>query len=261
MAILILTSTGGSPGVTSLAVGLALTWPRPVLLADCDPGAHQAILAGYLAGQTSHGKGLLRVAEAHRDRRPLREVVIDQTMSLTSEEGERRLFLPGFTKPSSAAHFGGVWDDLADTFDRLSDVNVDVIVDAGRLGSAGLPSPLVERSALTLVVMRSSLRAVMSTRVHLPGLRDDSASRRSSRRQLGLLLVGEGRPYGRAEITKALGAPVVAAVADDGASAAHFSDGAPRHRKFESAPLIKSIRGAGTTLAAALQQTTELVRS
>ena len=59
MAILILTSAGGSPGVTTLAVGLALTWPRPVLLADCDPGAHQAILAGYLTGQSSHGKGLL----------------------------------------------------------------------------------------------------------------------------------------------------------------------------------------------------------
>ena len=69
MSILILTSAGGSPGVTTLGIGLALTWPRPVLLADCDPGAHQAVLAGYLAGQSGHGKGLLRVAEAHRDRR------------------------------------------------------------------------------------------------------------------------------------------------------------------------------------------------
>src|SRR5688572_10927998 len=78
MAILMLTSTGGSPGATTLAVGLALTWPRPILLADCDPGAHQAILAGYLAGRSAGGKGLLRVAEAHRDRRPLREVILDQ---------------------------------------------------------------------------------------------------------------------------------------------------------------------------------------
>jgi len=54
-----LTSTGGSPGVTTLAVGLALTWPRPILLADCDPGAHQAILAGYLAGRSTSGKGLV----------------------------------------------------------------------------------------------------------------------------------------------------------------------------------------------------------
>ena len=36
-AILLLTSTAGSPGVTTLAVGLALTWPRPVLLVDATP--------------------------------------------------------------------------------------------------------------------------------------------------------------------------------------------------------------------------------
>lgn len=261
MAILILTSTGGSPGVTTLAIGLALTWPRPVLLADCDPGAHQAILAGYLAGQTAHGKGLLRVAEAHRDRRPLREVVMDQTMSLTSEEGERRLFLPGFTKPGSAVHFGGVWEELAETFERLSDVDVDVIIDAGRFGSQGLPPQLSERSALTAVVLRSSLRAVMSARVHLPVLRDDARSADSARGQLGLVLVGEGHPYGRSEITKALGVPVLAALPEDAQSAAHLSDGVPRHRKFDSAPLIRSVRSAATTLAATLQRTTELVGS
>lgn len=261
MAILILTSASGSPGVTTLAVGLALTWPRPVLLADCDPGAHQAVLAGYLAGQSAQGKGLLRVAEAHRDRRPLREVVIDQTIPLTADDHERRLYLPGFTRPGSAAHFGAVWEDLADTFDRLGDVDFDVIVDAGRLGPAGLPTALTERSALTAVVLRSTLRAVISTRVHLPTLQDAVRASDPQRRHLGLVVVGEGQPYGRGEIAKALGAPVVAGIADDVASAGHFSDGRPRHRKFESAPLIKSVRGAATTLAASLQKTTELLRS
>ncbi len=261
MAILILTSTGGSPGVTTLAVGLALTWPRPVLLADCDPGAHQSILAGYLAGQTANGKGLLRVAEAHRDRRPLREVVIDQTIGLSSEDSERRLFLPGFSKPGSALHFGPVWEELADTLERLSDVDIDVIIDAGRLGPSGLPSHLLERSALTAVVLRSSLRAVMSARVHLPSLTDEARPAQDDRGHLGLVVVGEGQPYGRSEITKALGLPVVAEIASDAASAAHLSDGLPRHRRFESAPLIRSIRGAATTLAASLQRTTDLVRS
>ena len=101
------------------------------------------------------------MAEAHRDRRPLREVVIDQCLPLTGEDGDRRLFLPGFTKPGSAAHFGAVWEDLADTFDRLGDVDLDVIVDAGRVGPTGLPAPLVERGALTALVLGSSLRAVM----------------------------------------------------------------------------------------------------
>lgn len=256
-----LTSTGGAPGVTTLAIGLALTWPRPVLLADCDPGAHQSILAGYLAGQASHGKGLLRVAEGHRDRRSLREVVIDQTIPLTGEEGERRLFLPGFTKSGSAAHFGAVWEDLAETFDRLSDVGVDVIIDGGRLGPNGLPPQLLERSALTAVVLRSTLRSVMSAKVHLPALRDESRSGARERAQLGLVLIGEGQPYGQGEISKALGVPVAAAIADDATSASHLSDGTPRHRKFETAPLIRSVRGAATTLAGALQRTTELVRS
>ncbi len=175
MAILTLTSAGGSPGVTTLAVGFALTWPRPVLLADGDPGAHQAVLAGFLAGRVAaNGKGLLRIAEAHRDRRPLREVIIDQTLPLAEDESIRRLFLPGFTKPGSAAHFGAVWPDLAEAFDRLADVDVDVIVDAGRLSPLGLPPALVERSAVTAVVVGSSLRAVMTARVHLPLLRDQN---------------------------------------------------------------------------------------
>ncbi len=85
MAIVVLGSVSGAPGVTTLAVGLALAWPRSVVLADCDPGAHQAVLAGFLAGQSSDGKGLLRVAEAHRDRRPLTEVILDQTLPLVTD--------------------------------------------------------------------------------------------------------------------------------------------------------------------------------
>jgi hypothetical protein len=261
MAILILTSAGGSPGVTTTALGLALSWPRPVLLADCDPGAHQAVLAGYLQGQTSSGKGLLRVAEAHRDRRPLREVVLDQCLALTGEDGARRLFLPGFARAGSAAHFGAVWAELADTFDRLGDVEVDVIVDAGRVGPAGLPLPLVERSAITALVLGSTLRAVMSARVHLPTISDHSGLSSSARRPFGLIVVGEGHPYGRGEISKALGAPVIGEVARDPQAATHLSDGAPRPRRFDSSPLVRSLRGLASTLAATSQRSTELVRS
>jgi hypothetical protein len=245
-----------------LAVGLALTWPRPVLLADCDPGAHQAVLAGYLAGRSAGGKGLLRVAEAHRDRRGLQEVVIDQCLPLTSEEDHRRLFLPGFTRPGSAAHFLGVWDELAETFDRLGEVEVDVIVDAGRMGTAGgLPQALLERSALTVLVLGSSLRSVMSARVHLPALAEGRRRAGALRGATGLVLVDPGHPYGPGEIGRALGTEVLAQIPHDPAAAAHFSDGAPQHHKFEASPLIKALRGTASTFAAALQRSTELVRS
>jgi hypothetical protein len=258
MGILLLTSTSGSPGVTTLAVGLALTWPRPILLADCDPGAHQAILAGYLGGRSAGGKGLLRVAEAHRDRRPLREAVLDQTLPLSAESERRRLFLPGFTKPRSATHFSGVWEDLAEAFDRLGEVDIDVIIDCGRLVQ-GLPAALLERTALTLVVVTSSLRSILSARVNLPTLRDHPRLGSTDRGHLGLIVVGEGEPYGRGEIAKALDVPVLASIAHDPKAAAHLSDGRPRHRRFGSSPLIRSIRDASSQLSNTLQRSADLV--
>lgn len=257
MAILLLTSAAGAPGVTTLAVGLTLVWPRPVLLADCDPGASQAVLAGYLAGQSAGGRGLLRVAEAHRDRRPLREAVLDQTLPVSGEDGERHLFLPGFSRAASAGLFGGVWDDLADTFDRLGEVGYDVIVDAGRLGPHGLPGPLVERSAVTGLVLRTSLRAVMAARVHLPALTEHE--RLSTAGRTGLVLVGEGEPYGGREVARALGVGVHAVVADDRHAAAHLSDGTPRPRRFDASPLVRSLRAAAAVLAGRMARTSETV--
>jgi hypothetical protein len=259
MAVVILTSTSGSPGVTTLGVGLALTWPRSVILADCDPGAHQAVLAGFLAGRSAGGKGLLRVAEAHRDRRPLREVILDQCDVLAEDPGHRRLFLPGFTRPGSAGHFGAVWGDLAEAFERLSDTGYDVIVDTGRLGGQGLPGPLVERAPLTCLVLRSNLRAVMSARVHLPTLRDHARLAEPAG-SLGLILVGASDPYSSTEVGKALGVPVLGVVARDPHAAAHLSDGRPRPRRFDGSPLIKSLHSLATTLAGHVDRSADLVR-
>jgi hypothetical protein len=230
-----------------------------VLLADCDPGAHQAILAGYLAGRSASGKGLLRVAEAHRDRRPLREVLLDQTLPLSVEEGTRRLFLPGFTKPGSATHFGSVWEDLAEAFDRLDDVDIDVIIDGGRVGPVGPPAALLERSAISGIVLNSSLRSIMSARVHLPTVRNHPRFSSTDRGQLGLIVIGEELPYRSNEITRALEVPVIANIAYDRQTAAHLSDGEPRHRRFDSSPLIRSIRDASTQLSSSLRRSAEMV--
>lgn len=259
MGILLLTSSSGAPGATTLGVGLALTWPRSVLLADCDPGAHQAVLAGYLAGTSAEGKGLLRVAEAHRDRRPLIEVVIDQSVALVEDQAVSRLFLPGFARASSAALFGGVWSDLTDAFVALDDHGFDVIVDAGRIGHSGLPSALVERASLTALVLRSDLRSVVSARVHLLALREHSRLQ-ANQRNLGLIVVGAGQPYTAREIGKSLEAPVVAEIAHDSAMAKHLSDGEPQSRKFNSSGLIRSLHAAAGQLATRVDRADQLVR-
>lgn len=251
MALLVLTSAAGSPGVTTLALGLALTWPRSVVLVDADPSAGQAILAGYFRGQSRTGKGLLRVAEAHRDRRPLREVVMDQTIALTDEAEDETTtgprFLPGFSKPGSAALFTPVWPELADTLQALDAVEIDVIIDAGRTTAAGIPEPLLMRAATVAMVTRTSLRAVAATRVHAAPLREHCALL-GAEDQLSLILVGDGKPYTGKEISSLLGLPVAATVADDAVSAAHLSDGARRPRKFTSAPLSRSLHHAAERL-------------
>ena len=136
-----------------------------------------------------------------------------------------------------------------------------MIVDCGRVGQQGLPAALVERSATTAVVLNSTLRSVMSVRVHLPTLLDHGRPGTDVRSQIGLIVVGEGQPYGTGEIAKALDTTIIGTVAADRQSAAHLSDGRPRHRRFDSSPLMRSIVDVGGRLATDLQRSTELVRS
>lgn len=254
MALIVLTSASGSPGVTTAAVGLTLTWQRSVLLVDADPGAHQAVLAGYLGGQLATGKGLQRVAEAHRDRRPLLEVVSDETVPLTAgdhasdsadsdrttDTGPSRRLLPGFARPANAGLFGPVWPDLADTFVRLENAGVDVIVDAGRMERQGLPQPLVDRADLALLVTRSNLRCLAAARTYAGVLRDQSRMA-AGELNLGVLVVGEGMPYGAREIGRLLEIPVVSVLPYDPATAVAFSDGAPRPRRFDRSQLVRAL--------------------
>lgn len=255
MAVLVLTSASGAPGVTTTALGLALTWTRPVLLADCDPAAQQAVLAGFLQGRRRTTKGLLRVAEAHRDQRSLPEVVMDQAIEL-AEDVQRRLFLPGFSRPGSARLFTSVWSDLADAFAGFGDAGFDVIVDAGRIGADGLPAPLLERARAVGMVTRTSLRAVAACRMHLAALVEQCQLVGTSARP-GLVLVGEGQPYSGREIGSLVGVPVLGSIADDRDNAACISDGVPRGRKFNSSAFTRSLRHLASDLRVQLDRSAE----
>lgn len=247
MALIVLTSASGAPGVTTTAVGLTLAWQHSVIMVDADPGAYQAVLAGYLQGQVATGKGLQRVAEAHRDRRPLAEVVSDETVPLADDPTVSRRLVPGFARPANAGLFGPVWPDLAETFVRYERAGIDVIVDAGRMDARGLPQPLVDRADVVALVMRTSLRSIAAARNHASQLREQSRLSGVDS-NLGLVLIGEHQPYSGREISKALGIGVITALADDADSAGAFSDGKARGRRFDRAPLPRSLHRATTDL-------------
>ncbi len=111
-----------------------------------------------------------------------------------------------------------------DAFTQLGTAGIDVIVDAGRVGPSGLPGPLIDAAAVLGLAVRTNLRSVVSARVHLATLQEQRAAGPAAS-TLGLLVVGPGRPYGSAEVSKALAVPVLATVPDDAAVAAHLSDG------------------------------------
>ncbi len=251
MAVVTLVSASGSPGVTTTALGLALTWPRQVLLVEADPSGSSAILAGYLKGTTDH-VGLVDLVMAHRSGL-LSEALPRMVMPL-GDQG-RVSALVGSRSHDQAAGLSRLWEPLVGVLRDLSANGQDVIIDAGRLGLASWPRPLVAHSDVTVLVTRSSLPALVAARSWAAALAEDVLPGHEAR----LLMVGEGRPYGVGEAARTLGLSPLAGIEWDPARAAVFSEGAakpkPRlgseaaaDRSFEHSGYLASIRGAGASL-------------
>ena len=249
MAIITLVSASGSPGVTTTALGLALAWPRPVLLVEADPTGGSALLAGYWRGQLDH-VGLLDLVLAERhgvlaDAVPRMQLPID---------GTDVSVLVGTKSHEQAGSLARLWDPLLGVLQNLP--GQDVIVDAGRLGLGGAPHSLVTYSDTTLLVTHSSLRARVAARSWAATLAADVVPGHVAK----VVLVGEGRKYRSGEVGRTLGLPVAGSIVSDPRRAEVFSDGAAypvpwfggeraASRAFEQSGYVRSLR----TLAAALR--------
>jgi len=113
-----------------------------------------------------------------------------------------------------------------------------VIVDAGRLGLTGSPQPLLDSADATLLVIRANLPSVSAARSWAETARQPATGWQYP----GLLLIGEGQPYGGTEVSKVLGMPVVADLPDDPEAAAVYYRGANPPRHFESGPYIRGLK-------------------
>lgn len=257
MAILTLVSGTGAPGVTTTALGLALWWPRDVVLVDADPFAARTVEAGFLRGAAMGAEGLSRVARAHRERRDLTAEMWGCLIPLTTEVSPSRRFLPGFAAPGASEIFAPVWPDLAGALASLEAAGFDVIVDAGR-AAAQVASPLLRESTSVILVCQSSLRSLAGVGPHLGALTDrvESEAPGSS---VGLVVVGPGRPYQASEIAAQFKTPVVAELAWDPRGAEVLSDGMNEPRHFERSALARSWQAAASTLSAGLRTSMDLV--
>ncbi|MBD3783708.1 MAG: hypothetical protein IE926_12280 [Micrococcales bacterium] len=240
MSLIVVCSSSGSPGVTTSALGLALTWPRPVLLVEADPTGGSALLAGYFRGQVTPAASLVDLAFAHRTG-ALAEAIPALAMTVPGTEVS---ILPGTLAHGQARSLEALWAPLAATLKALDAMGQDVLVDAGRLGLTGSPEPVIEEADLCLLTVRTDLVSLAGARSWAQTLRTrfDAQGAGDS---LGLLTVGQGRPYSPREVATVLGVPVLASLAWDEAAAAVFARGAPRPRRFETSPLLRSLRATG----------------
>lgn len=233
MAIVCLTSASGSPGVTTTAVGMAFTWPRPVLLVEADPTGGSSVLAGFLRGTTPYDAGLIELALSPLGTaNALRDVVrpLSPNVSLVA----------GIRSHAQATALRDVWDPLAAALRELDDNGQDVIVDAGRLGLMGSPSPLLDAADAALLVTRATLPAISAARSWAETVRQPATGWRHP----GLLLIAEGQPYRATEVSKVLGMPVVTDLPDDPAAAAVYHRGAAPPKHFETGPYIRALQAA-----------------
>lgn len=180
MAVYAFTSAAGAPGVTTVALGLALEWPGEVLLIDADPVGGSAILAGYFGGTVAHPGTLVELWSAHRQGN------LDTAMrELPLRLSETASLIPG---PAGAVQAGGLidlWPALATQARILSTLGVDVLIDLGRLGHAHFATPMARAADELLLVLRSDLPSVAAASAAL--LPVDVPVRG--------VLVGPNRPY------------------------------------------------------------------
>lgn len=265
MTITLLTSASGSPGVTTTAVGLTVSWPDSCLLVDAD--YQMAILTGYLEGSQSAQTGLLHVINASRLTSNAREALWRQSAPLPEDEpdGRRRLLLPGLPSPQTSSALTASWPPIAAGLRDLDTAGIDLVVDLGRLTPAGIHPALLEAATQVLLMTRPTMRSIGACHWAAQRLADQ-AGQHATTAAIGLLVVRRplvtastlitradptGRGFGNGEIEAFLPLKVAGTITHDPVNAALLSDGGPRGPRFARSGYAASLLSLAQTLSRA----------
>ena len=212
-----------SCAVTTVALGLAATWPseRRVLLVEGDPAGGTLAAASEWPAEP----GLVSLAaSARRGGDP----------GLVWEHCQR---LPGDAAVLAAPALGeqarNALGMLGPLLGRLGELDGDVLIDCGRLDPGSPGVALWERAERSLLVVRprlADLQALASW-----------AETRSLDRRPGLVAVGDG-PYLDGEITEALGLEVLARMPWDPDGAEALLSVPASDRQVRLAPIARAAR-------------------
>ena len=193
----------GAPGVTTTALALAAVWPRPVLLAECDPAGGDLVyrLPGEGGGRLDPRRGLLSLAvAARRDLQPTQLWTHAQKL-----RGGLDVLL-GVTSAEQGAGLEPLWGAVGSALAGLP--HADVIADCGRLGPDGAYYDLLAHAAAVVLVTRPSLGEVVRLRDRAAAVALAVRQRSGQDARVGVLVVADHRVFSRAlaEVGQVLGA-------------------------------------------------------
>ena len=159
MGLIVVAADKGAPGVTTTALALAAVWPRPVLLAECDPaGGDLAFRFPAADGQRLDPRqGMLSLAVTVRHGIQPGQVW----------EHAQKLYggidvLLGVTNAEQGASLSMFWGQLGQVLAGVP--QADVIADCGRLGTDGPATDLIAEASQVLLLTRAEVGEVVRLR-------------------------------------------------------------------------------------------------
>ncbi|WP_308169830.1 MinD/ParA family ATP-binding protein [Acrocarpospora catenulata] len=180
MALIVLAADKGAPGVTTAATALGAVWPRPVLLAECDPAGGDLAyrLPGADGGVLNPARGLLSLGAVAR-RGLHAEQILEHTQKLVGGLD----VLAGLANGEQAAGLTWLWGPLGRSLAALP--HTDVLADCGRLGAHPEVNELLAAADQVVLFTRPSLDHVAHLRERLALLK----------RPVGVVVIADPRSY------------------------------------------------------------------
>ena len=265
MTVIAFTSFAGSPGVSTAALAFAVHWPRPVVLFEAETANVTSAMSGFFRSNLPPTvAGLDKVAVAYARNILTWQDLLDPDTNLSIAvhdlspvdqmpipalpAGHRMWMVPGFFHLTIVDGVRGLWARLPRLFQALSDADLDVVVDLGRISPNDIRLPILDQSDRVLVCAVSTMVDLnrIYRRIELPDLADRLEGVGQTEKYRLLLTESRAEPVLIRDFAEHL-FPVLATLPFDPDGAATFSLGKPDPRPHRNV-YRQAIRRAVTVL-------------
>jgi MinD-like ATPase involved in chromosome partitioning or flagellar assembly len=190
MALIAIASDKGAPGVTTAALALAAVWPRPVLLAECDPAGGDLVyrFPAVGGGHLDPRRGVLSLAVvARRGMQP--QQVWEHVQKLHGGLD----VLAGVTNAEQGAGLSLLWGPIGKALASMP--QADVIADCGRLGADGPLYDLLAEATTVVLVSKVHVADVIRLRDRAAAFAAAAQSRGRRNFGVGVVIVADHKKF------------------------------------------------------------------